>query len=192
MSSSRCLLGALLLTFVACDPAPTAPGPAIPDVADARVGSDVVLPMQLQATLTWVVDQSPQAQAACAPRPGVAEGGGQGEATHLGRFRVLVLDHCSIDLAVVPPTLDGAGDFVFEAADGSTMAGSYVFFFAPAELGGFMTLHVQGGSGRFAGATGRLDYVPERSEMAVCVDALCLEGATLEALFQGWIAVPRP
>jgi len=151
-----------------------------------------MLPMQVQATLHWIVDQSPEALSVCGPRPGLAVGSGDGEATYLGHFDVMRADHCSVDLASIPPLLDAVGSFDWSAADGSTIAGRYEFLFLPPEAGGYFTLFVEGGTGRFEGANGRMDFDPERSGEVVCVDPLCLNGATLPAFFSGSISLPRP
>lgn len=186
---------ALLTLTAACDSGPVRP--FAPDVAarsglHGRADGMVTVPMNVRATLGWTVDQSAEALEACAPRPGLAEGTGRGEATHLGRFRIVELDHCSVDLAVQPPALDGVGVFRWVAADGSAISGSYEFLFLPPEQGGFFTFFVEAGTGRFHGATGRLEFDAERSGLVECVDALCLDGATLEAAFKGWISIPRP
>jgi hypothetical protein len=159
--------------------------------ANGRSNGHVTVPLEIHATLTWVVDQSPAALVQCAPRPGVAVGSGSGNATHLGRFVVVTTDHCTVDLAAVPPLVDGSGSFEWESADGSTIHGSYVFLFLPADLGGFYTAHIEGGTGRFAGVTGQFDLDLDRTIIS-CVDALCLNGATFNMQASGWLTLPRP
>lgn len=183
---------ALLVATPACGRDSFSPGGTSASLAgpSGREDGMVTVPMAVRATLMWVVDQGAEARETCDPRPGLAVGTGEGEATHLGRFRVARLDHCSIDLAVTPPVLDGSGEFEWVAADGSTIAGTYEFLFLPPEQGGFFTMFVEDGTGRFEGATGRLDFNP-KSGPVECVDPLCLNGATWSAAFSGWIAIPR-
>jgi len=159
--------------------------------ATGRGDGTVIVPVQVQMDLHYLVDQSAQARAACDPRPGLAVGTGKGEATHLGRFEVIRMDHCSVDLAVTPPLLDATGTFEWRAADGSRIEGTYAFLFLPPENGGFFTLSVEGGTGRFEGATGHLEF-NERSGPVVCVDPLCLDGANWFAVFDGWLSIPHP
>lgn len=179
---------ATLVLAGACDRAPTAPDAILPAM---NAKGSVILPVKMRADLFWIVDQSKAALEACAPRPGLAVGSGVGEASVIGRFDVVTMDHCSVDLAVVPPVLDGAGEFAFGTPDGSTLHGTYEFFFSPVELGGFFTFHINGGKGRFAGAAGRLDMVPDVA-LVECADLLCLKGATWKAEFTGWIEIPVP
>ena len=155
-----------------------------------RVGDRVVTPMSAELTVVWNVDQSADALAACAPRPGLAKGEGSGHGTWLGAIRVERMDHCSIDLTTVPPTVDGNGVFELEAADGSTLFGTYVFLLLPPEAGGFSTLTIEDGTGRFEGAEGVLDVVAGLGELS-CGDPLCLTDATLAAELEGWISLPR-
>jgi len=194
MRSLPALLVTVVVGVTACEqnslPAGVAGAPASNLVG--RTGETVTVPMQVDAVLYWTVDQGPAALAACSPRPGLAVSSGEGHGTHLGHFRVVVANHCSVDLAVVPPLLDGAGPFEWMAEDGSTIAGSYEFLFLPPEAGGCLTMRVDGGTGRFAGATGRLDPVPARSGVTQCEDPLCLNGATLPAHFSGPISITRP
>lgn len=184
-----------LLLVPACEHVPLEPdganAPAY-DSAPGRAGESVTVPVQVRATLFWIVDQSAQALAACAPRPGLAVGSGEGEATHLGRFTVELANHCSVDLAANPPLLDASGPFEWRAADGSTISGHYEFLFLPPEAGGFFTMYVEGGTGRFAGAEGQLELDAVRSGVVQCVDPLCLNGATLAAVVTGSISIPRP
>lgn len=161
-----------------------------PAFAFGRDNGTVTVPMQVQADLEFVVDQSAPALAACDPRPGIAVGTGGGEATHMGRFEVVRMEHCSVDLAVLPPLLDGVGPFVWRAADGSGIHGTYAFLLLPPVAGGFFTLFVEGGTGRLEGATGRLEIDP-RSTPVICVDPLCLNGATVRLVLTGSLSVPR-
>lgn len=186
---------ALLLITAACDGESFDPADATrPALATAngRADGTVTVPMEVRATLFWVVDQSGEALELCDPLPGLAVGSGAGEATHMGRFQVLLLDHCSIDLAVAPPVIDGGGRFEWAAADGSTISGTCAFLFLPPEQGGFFTILVEGGTGRFEGATGQLDFNAAQGGLVECVDPLCLNGATWPTVLTGWISIPRP
>jgi hypothetical protein len=179
-----------LAAVVACDSTPFEPtrAPAAA-VAHGKAGGMVTVPFEMHGTLEWIVDQSPAALALCAPRPGIAVGSGQGEATLLGHFEVVKAEHCSIDLAAPTPLVDGHGEWEWAGADGSSLYGTYVFVFAPPELGGFYTAYIEGGTGRLRGASGRFDFDPQ---VISCVDALCLNGATFETLAHGFVTLPRP
>lgn len=195
MRHGPCISIIIMLVTASCGDAPPSPtGPVLRNMsqAETRIGAGVTSPVMVHATLVWTVDQSEEALAACGPRPGLALGSGEGQATYLGRFRVMRMDHCSVDLATVPPALDADGEFRWQAADGSTVEGSYSFLFLPGDQGGFFTMTVEGGTGRFVGATGRLDADLDRSDPVVCDDALCLDLATWPAVFTGWISLPRP
>ena len=81
-----------------------------------------------------------------------------GTATHLGRYALVM------DLGLNPATGMAVGQLVLTAADGSTLTAS-VAGFAPATPGDVFliteTATITGGTGRFAGATGR--FVIERT-----------------------------
>ncbi|MGD2071713.1 MAG: hypothetical protein PVI57_23815, partial [Gemmatimonadota bacterium] len=144
-------------------------------------------------TFVWNVDQSDEALAACPGRPGLALGTGEGTASHLGRFVVTKLDHCSVDIA--PPValedILGDGEFAIEAADGSTLWGTYSFLFLLPEDGGFFDVTVLGGTGRFEGAGGWLAYAFAPGPV-VCDDPLCLVNAVWEPELEGQLTLPRP
>lgn len=193
------------LALAACDEALVTPDASLS--ALGRDDGSVTLPMEVDATMIWTV---PGASAAdCSdlidPETGelfVAEGFGEGEATHLGRFDIAELDHPTINMCStlqeppVPPEpadLRRDGTFEFVAADGSTISGTYSFLFLPPEQGGFFTLFVEGGTKRFAGASGELAFVFEESGVTQPSDPLFLGEATLEpAVFVGEITIPRP
>lgn len=73
-----------LLAVQACDDTPPSPEPP---------------------TFMWVVDQE-DVPGRCEGTPGLAEGFGSGEATHLGRFEITQLDHCSVDIAAFQADLE--------------------------------------------------------------------------------------
>lgn len=200
-----------LLAFQACDEAPYAPDGDLAASAYGRDGGTVTVPMELEATFTWVV---PGATAADCPDlidPSTgelftAEGSGYGEATRLGRFEVAKLDHPTINLCSLletppeAPTLadvSRSGAFEFVAADGSVLFGSYEFLAVPPDgpVEPFFTFFVEGGTGRFVGAGGRLDAlpIPEVSGVPVSDDPLQLAGTIWEpAVFEGQLTLPRP
>lgn len=193
------------LTVLACRDAPSAPDPSLSSL-DHSDGT-VTVPAQVDAIIIWVV---PGATAADCPdlidpETGelfIAEGSGHGEATHLGRFEITELDHPTINVCSllqqppVPPAPSDVlrdGAFEFSAADGSTISGTYSGLFVPPEQGGFFTLFVEGGTRRFAGASGKLEYIPEESGMPQAEDPLFLTTTTLDpAVFKGEITIPRP
>lgn len=186
------------LATTSCDTART---PSAPDEASVntqslafgREGSEIELPVRLEATFIWNVDQSAEAVAACPGTPGIAVGSGSGTGTHLGAFEITKLDHCSVDL--LPPVglddISREGEFELEAPDGSTLVGTYAFLALPMEEGGFLTMTIEGGTGRFTGATGGLDLVSAPGP-TVCDDALCLENAVFLPTLEGVLTLPRP
>ena len=201
------LLAALAgLTPVACtDTALLAPGTALD--APGRDDGSVTVPMTMDATMTWVVPGASPSDCPdlIDPETGelfTAEGSGEGEATHLGRFEITELDHPTINvctLAQEPPEQPGIedllrdGTFELVASDGSALYGSYSFLFVPPEQGGFFTLYVEGGTQRLTGATGELHVNFEQSGEAQSSDPLFLGEVTLEpVVFEGEISVPRP
>lgn len=193
------------LTFLGCADAPVAPDALLHPLG--RDGGTVNLPMRVDATMMWVV---PGATASDCPNLidpvtdelFTAEGSGEGEGTRLGRFEITELDHPTVNLCSlledppVPPDpadVRRDGTFEFVAADGSVLSGSYSFLFVPPEQGGFVTVFVEGGTGRFQGASGELELSFEESGLTDCADPLCLSEATLEpAVFEGEITIPRP
>ena len=187
-AKSELLALAVIVLGVACDGAPTEVDESL---FSPNVKGSMIIPVTMRAELFWIVDQGLRGQELCAPRPGLAVGSGSGTAGVIGAFRVVQMDHCSIDVTTVPPTVDAVGQFTLAARDGSTLHGTYEFLFAPVDEGGFFTFHITGGGrGRFAGAAGRLDAVPDVSPV-VCNDPpFCLEGASWNAEFTGWIELP--
>lgn len=193
------------LTLLACSETPASPELSLD--ALGRDGGEVTVPMTVDATMTWVVpgasaDDCPDL---IDPETGelfTAEGSGEGEADHLGRFEITELDHPTINVCSmlqdppVPPEPSDVrrdGTFEFVAADGSALSGTYSFLFVPPEQGGFFTLFVEGGTGRFVGASGELELVFEESGVTQSSDPLFLDEATLEpAVFEGEITIPRP
>lgn len=201
------VLAIATLATMACDRTPTAPGDEVVStqtgVAETvltetgaailgRSGSDVTVPVRLETTFVWNVDQSAEALAACPGTPGIAVGGGSGTGPHLGSFEATILAHCSIDL--LPPVgledISREGEFEFEAPDGSTLFGTYAFLFLPPEQGGFFSMQVEGGTRRFAGATGVLEFVG--GDLTVCDDPLCLVNAVFAPTLEGRLTLPRP
>ncbi len=156
-----------------------------------RSGPGVTVPVRLQMKTVHNVDQSAEALAACPGTPGLAVGEGSGTGTHLGRFEITRLEHCSIDLQ--PPVeledISRTGEFTFETPDGSTLYGTYEFLFLPFEQGGFYSVFIEGGTQRFAGATGSLDG---RGDPVVCDDPLCLVNAVWKPTLTGTLTLPRP
>jgi hypothetical protein len=193
------LLAITMLTLVGCDTVQTTAPPddataeEAPLAALGREGGAITLPVRFEATFIWNVDQSAEAVAACPGTPGIAVGGGSGTGTHLGAFEITRLDHCSIDL--VPPVgledISREGEFKFEAPDGSTLFGTYAFLAIPMEEGGYLTMVVEGGTGRLRGATGSFDVVSSPGP-TVCDDALCLENAVFLPTLEGVLTLPRP
>lgn len=193
------------LMLLACNDTPASPDLSLN--ALGRDGGAVTVPMTVEATMMWVVpgasaDDCPDL---IDPETGelfVAEGSGEGEATHLGRFEITELDHPTINVCSVletPPTPPAPADllrdgtFEFVAADGSAISGTYSFLFLPPEQGGFLTAFVEGGTGRFVGASGELEFVFDESGVTQSSDPLFLDVATLEpAVFRGEITIPRP
>lgn len=184
---------ALALSTAACGEGALAPTESVvpqATVTNGRADGSVTTPFEMHGVLEWIVDQSPGAQAQCAPRPGIAVGSGSGNATMLGDFHVVKSDHCSVDLASTPPLVDGVGKWEWAASDGSTLYGTYEFLFLPPPLG-FYSAIIEGGTGRLARATGAFALDPDRTTIS-CVDALCLYGATFDTVAHGWLTVPRP
>jgi hypothetical protein len=199
------VLASALVALPACEN--TSMAPDLSMNAFGHDGGAVTVPMEVDATMVWTV---PGATAADCPdlidpETGelfTAEGFGEGEATHLGRFEITELDHPTINMCStlqdppVPPDpsdLRRDGTFEFVAADGSAISGTYSFLFLPPEQGGFFTLSVEDGTKRFAGAFGALELVFEESGVTQPSDPLFLGSATLDpAVFEGEITVPRP
>lgn len=201
--------------LVACDGAPVQPeGELLNELS--RDGGTVTVPMEVDATFMWIVDTE-DVPVECEGTPGLAEGFGSGEATHLGRFEVTKLDHCSVDIAAFLADIAGLepgdpgffdvfvehlrrnGEFVFTAADGSTISGDYVIFLFAAGPGSTefgegasFTMTVTDGTGRFEGATGELEADLERSIFPFSDDPLFLEKTTFPVVFEGELTIPRP
>ena len=193
---------AALGTIAACDRSPTEVdgGTSTLDADRGRTGSSVTVPLKGDVSIVWNVDQSPEALAECPGTPGVAIGEAAGELAGLGAVRGS-FNHCSIDLrstlppAPTPPTLEDlhrAGNWQLAGADGSELQGSYEFLNIPEEQGGFFLVTILGGTGRFAGATGSMEPVFERSDPPTCGDPLCLEDAVFAPVLKGEIVLPRP
>jgi hypothetical protein len=83
---------------------------------------------------------------------------GEGQATHLGRFDVVV--SATVDLA----TRTGMGTYTFVAANGDTLTATFTGASQPTATPGVFLITenatITGGTGRFAGATG--GFVVER------------------------------
>lgn len=193
------LLAITAFAIVSCDEvqSPTAPvGETTQGQTRlAALGSDgaaVTIPVRLEATVVSNVDQSASALSACPGTPGIAVGEGSGTGTYLGTVTITKFDHCSIDLRppVGPEDLRRRGEFIFEAADGSALSGTYAFLFLPAEQGGFFSMQIEDGTRRFAGASGELEFVD--GEVTVCDDALCLDNAVFKPILAGTLTLPRP
>ena len=107
---------------------------------------------------------------------------GAGQATQLGQF-TLYMPHY-VDLLAVPTT--GAGIFTFTAANGDTVYGTVTGQADPVPLPGLLhtveTMIIEGGTGRFAGASG--GFICER-----LIDRVNL--TTIDA-FKGTISAPGP
>ena len=102
-----------------------------------------------------------------------------GNATHLGRF-TLALPH-TVDLSATPPS--AIGTFVFIAANGDTVTGTFVGAVdsaAPPVVHVTEPATITGGTGRFAGASG--SFTIERS--------LNLVTLTTSGSFNGTISSP--
>lgn len=193
------------LMLLACNETPASPELSLNTLG--RDGGAVTVPMTVDARMIWTV---PGATAADCPdlidpttgELFVAEGSGDGEATHLGRFEITELDHPTINVCStlqdppVPPDpadLRRDGTFEFVAADGSAINGSYAFLFLPPEQGGFFTLFVEDGTQRLTGASGELEFVFEQSGVTQPSDPLFLDETTLDpGVFKGEITIPRP
>lgn len=199
---AACVAG---LTLLACDDPPAGPEPALNTLG--RDGGAVTVPMTVDATMMWVVpgasaDDCPDLIDPDTGELFTAEGSGEGEATHLGRFEITELDHPTINVCSllqeppVPPEpsdLLRNGTFEFVAADGSAISGTYSFLVLPPEQGGFFTISVEDGTRRFGGASGELEVDFDESGRSDCADPLCLGKATLDpAVFEGEITIPRP
>ena len=104
---------------------------------------------------------------------------GEGTATHLGQFAVVV-PHL-VDL----PTRTAAGYYEFTAANGDTVYAEFTGLASPTEVPGVLyieeTATITGGTGRFAGATG--SFSSERLYDTT-------EGTTTGS-FEGTISWPR-
>jgi hypothetical protein len=185
------------------------------DVGAEGSGS-VAMPLTVDATILWVVDPQ-NAPANCDGTPGLAEGSGWGEGTHLGRFEIATFDHCSIDVAAFVAEVAGLepddpafqqalvehigrdGEFTWTAADGSTLGGTYEMFLPNAGPGStefgpgaVFALTITDGTGRLAGATGQLEADLSRSTYPSSPDPLYLELTTFPVALEGEITVPRP
>lgn len=193
------------LTLMACNESPVSPEFALD--ALGRDGGAVTVPITVDATMAWVVpgasaDDCPDL---IDPETGelfTAEGFGEGEANHLGRFEITVLDHPTINLCStvqdppVPPEPSDVrrdGSFEFVAADGSALSGTYSFLLLPPDQGGFFTLFVTDGTRRLEGASGELNVNLDESGQPERSDPLSLGRATFDpAVFEGEITIPRP
>lgn len=202
------------LAALACTDSPISPEPSLNSLGDDD--GTITMPMQVDATIMWIVDTEgfpPE----CEGTPGLAEGFGSGEATHLGRFDITMLDHCSIDVAGFLADTQGLspedpaffaalveharreGAFTLTAADGSTLSGSYAQFLFTSEPGGTefadgatWTMTITGGTDRFEGATGELEADLERSTFPFSDDPLFLEKTTFPVVLEGEVTLTRP
>jgi hypothetical protein len=171
-----------------------------PGPDDAGVG----VPITLRLATRWSVPGASAAECPDLIDPGTGElftaaGVGEGHANHMGRVQFRgehpTINLCSIldNLPPAPEDVMRTGRMEIVAADGSTATGTYRFLLAPPELGGFMTLNVDGGTGRFRGASGQLDLNWEKSGGMDCgQDPLCLEEAKMHTYFEGSLSLPRP
>lgn len=198
------------LTAPGCSEAPvTTPDPST--MALGRDGGTVTVPMRMDATITWVVPGATAADCPDLVDPSTgevftAEGSGQGEATHLGRFEIAELDHPTVNhcsLLESPPALPApsdvtrTGSFELVGGDGSTIFGSYEFFApVPPSAEAFFTFSVEGGTGRLVGATGELEVLPGQSGEAGPADpedVLLLGEVNWDPVVaEGEITIPRP
>jgi hypothetical protein len=204
-STSMAILAAAGITLLACNETPASPELALD--ALGRDGGTVTVPMTVDATMAWVVpgasaDDCPDL---IDPETGelfTAEGFGEGEANHLGRFEITELDHPTINLCSTvqeppappePSDVRRDGTFEFVAADGSTLSGTYSFLLMPPEQGGFFTLFVTDGTRRFDGASGELNVDLDESGRSEPSDPLSLGKTTFApAVFEGEVTIPRP
>lgn len=215
-SSSPSLVAFTGLLLLGCTDAPsTAPEAIAPELSlhsQGRSGDAVTVPLKADATFMWIVDTE-DFPAECEGTPGLAEGFGSGDATHLGRFEITRLDHCSIDaeaflaevgaldpedpdfdekfFAILLEHIRREGDFTFTAADGSTISGTYVLFIFAAGPGStefgegaFFSMSITDGTGRFDGATGELEADLERSTLPTNEDALFLEKVAFQSFWK--------
>lgn len=199
VATGAALLGTFLLA--ACGEAPVAPDPDPSLTTHGPADGPVTLPFRAEASFTWDV---PDADAGdCPELTADAVGDGEGRATHLGRFRVVEQDHPTINLCSLledppappaPEDVSRRGTFEWIAADGSALRGSYEFVFLPPGVAGSsFTWTVDGGTRRFAGASGTFSAILEESGAVECVDPLCLEGATwTPVVVEGEVTLPRP
>jgi hypothetical protein len=78
-----------------------------------------------------------------------------GHATHLGRYTLVAREYVNLETLAVTE-----GSFTLTAANGDTLSGTYEGRAALSGVAGEITYHVEGpvteGTGRFAGAEGRL------------------------------------
>jgi hypothetical protein len=153
------VVAASLAWLVGCSQStsPTAPTSlAAPAVGADRVGSGRELPFKgtLEGGFTFVPDPPPSTFASVDFAPLT------GNATHLGRF-TLKGPH-RVNLATTPAT--ATGTFEFTAANGDTLMASFTGLGTPTATPGIAsiveTATIVGGTGRFAGATGR--FIVER------------------------------
>jgi hypothetical protein len=208
------LAGAALLAPVGCerssltelDVEHAAVDPSHVTVAGApgRDDATVSVPITLRLATSWSV---PGASAADCPDlidPQTGElftamGVGEGEANHMGRV-LFKAEHPTINLCSIledsppaPEDLMRTGQLELVAADGSAVTGIYHFLLVPPELGGFMTLVVEDGTGRFQGASGQLELNWGRSGVLDCgADPLCLDDVSLDTYFEGTLSLARP
>jgi hypothetical protein len=133
MSFRRTICAAALLVLLHCYP--TAAGDTIPFHGTWK--GTTVSAVPVSPTVVFVV----------------ASGGGQ--ATHLGKFEMTSPHFSTLD------TLFVEGEQNFTAANGDTLAAHITGFLAPVGPGvleGTLEGTITGGTGRFAGATGRYNF----------------------------------
>jgi hypothetical protein len=106
---------------------------------------------------------------------------GRGQATQLGEF-MLDMPH-DVNLLAPPPLPGAIGDFQFTAANGDTVHGSFTGRGGPSDLPSFTlrvveTMIIEGGTGRFEGASG------------IVIAVRYLDGANFIGAFEGTISSP--
>jgi hypothetical protein len=105
---------------------------------------------------------------------------GTGQATQLGQFSFAIPHDVNVSL----PVPGGTGTFVFTAANGDTVHGSFITHATPTEVPGVIhaveQMTIEGGTGRFENATG--SFVTER-----LVDTI---NFTTIGSFSGIISIP--
>ena len=153
---TRATLAALAATalLAACSPdAPTAPTSLAPS-SGVDAARTTPVPFKAGVTGSVTIGAGP-ADCPAGTVPASATGGGT--ASHLGRFRIVSQTACL--------NADGTGgtqgEFVWRAANGDLLTGTFTFSSNPPDANGTVTLtslegEITGGTGRFADASGTL------------------------------------